>query len=47
LTVFIETLRREGFKLKVGPPSVIYKANAELGKIEELWEIAEIWVREV
>jgi predicted membrane GTPase involved in stress response len=45
-TVLIETMCREGFKLEVGPTTVIYNGNAELGKIEEVWEIAEIHVRE-
>jgi GTP-binding protein len=39
-------MRREGFELEIGPPTVIYKGNAESGDIEELWEITEIRVRE-
>jgi predicted membrane GTPase involved in stress response len=39
-------MRCEGLDLEMGPPTVIYKGNAELGKIEEMWEIAEIRVRE-
>jgi GTP-binding protein len=46
LTVLIETMRREGFELEVGPPTVIYKRNEESGKIEEPWEIAEICITE-
>jgi predicted membrane GTPase involved in stress response len=46
LTVLIEMMHREGFKLEVGPPTVIYKWNEELGKIEEPLMIAEICVTE-
>ena len=46
LTVLIETMRREGFELEVGPPTVVYKRNEESGKIEEPCEIAEIRVME-
>lgn len=46
LTVLIETMRREGFELEVGPPSVIYKENEETGQIEEPWEAVEIRVPE-
>lgn len=46
LTVLIETMRREGFELEVGPPTVIYKENAETGKTEEPWESVEIRVPE-
>jgi len=46
LTVLIETMRREGFELEVGPPSVILKENAETGKIEEPWESLEVRVPE-
>jgi len=35
LTVLIETMRREGFEMEVGPPSVIYIQNEETGKMEE------------
>ena len=35
LTVLIENMRREGFELEVGPPTVIYKENEETGDIEE------------
>lgn len=42
LTVLIETMRREGFELEVGPPSVIYKENEETGKTEEPWESVEV-----
>lgn len=42
LTVLIETMRREGFEIEVGPPSVIYKENEETGKIEEPWEAVEV-----
>lgn len=42
LTVLIETMRREGFELEVGPPSVIYKTNEETGKEEEPWEAVEV-----
>lgn len=42
LTVLIETMRREGFELEVGPPSVIYKENEETGKMEEPWESVEV-----
>jgi len=42
LTVLIETMRREGFELEVGPPTVIYKENEETGKLEEPWESVEI-----
>lgn len=44
LTVLIETMRREGFELEVGPPSVIMKENEETGNIEEPWEKVEVRV---
>ena len=44
LTVLIETMRREGFELEIGPPSVIYKENEETGKMEEPWESVEVRV---
>jgi len=46
LTVLIETMRREGFELEVGPPTVIYQENEETGKIEEPWESVEVRVPE-
>lgn len=46
LTVLIESMRREGFELEVGPPTVIYKENAETGKTEEPWEAVEVRVPE-
>ncbi len=46
LTVLIETMRREGFELEVGPPSVIYLENEETGKMEEPWEAVEVRVPE-
>jgi GTP-binding protein len=46
LTVLIETMRREGFELEVGPPTVIYQENEETGKIEEPWEAVEVRVPE-
>jgi len=46
LTVLIETMRREGFELEVGPPSVIFLTNEETGKVEEPWEAVEIRVPE-
>merc|ERR1712151_943125 len=46
LTVLIETMRREGFELEVGPPSVTYKENEETGETEEPWEAVEIRVPE-
>jgi GTP-binding protein len=46
LTVLIETMRREGFELEVGPPTVIYKENPETGKMEEPWESLEVRVPE-
>merc|ERR1712127_251069 len=46
LTVLIETMRREGFELEVGPPTVIYKENEETGKTEEPWESVELRVPE-
>jgi len=46
LTVLIETMRREGFELEVGPPTVIYKENEETGDIEEPWESVEVRVPE-
>jgi len=44
LTVLIETMRREGFELEIGPPVVIYKTNEETGKEEEPWESVEVRV---
>lgn len=44
LTVLIETMRREGFELEVGPPSVILQTNEETGLVEEPWEALEIRV---
>ncbi len=46
LTVLIETMRREGFELEVGPPVVIYKTNAETGALEEPFESVEVRVPE-
>lgn len=46
LTVLIETMRREGFELEVGPPSVIYIKNEETGVVEEPWESVEVRVPE-
>jgi GTP-binding protein len=46
LTVLIETMRREGFELEVGPPVVIYKTNEETGKVEEPFEMVEVRVPE-
>ena len=46
LTVLIENMRREGFELEIGPPSVIYKNNAETGAKEEPWEAVEVRVPE-
>jgi len=46
LTVLIENMRREGFELEVGPPTVIYKENPETGKMEEPWESVEVRVPE-
>merc|ERR1712176_1550634 len=46
LTVLIETMRREGFELEVGPPTVIIKTNEETGKFEEPWESVEVRVPE-
>jgi len=46
LTVLIETMRREGFELEVGPPSVIYMTNEETGQVEEPWEAVEVRVPE-
>lgn len=46
LTVLIETMRREGFELEVGPPSVIMQTNEETGDIEEPWEAVEVRVPE-
>eukprot|EP00978_Attheya_sp_CCMP212_P049153 scaffold624475_cov47-Attheya_sp.AAC.1 len=39
-------MRREGFELEVGPPSVIYLENEETGKMEEPWEAVEVRVPE-
>jgi GTP-binding protein len=46
LTVLIETMRREGFELEIGPPTVIYMENEETGKMEEPWESVEVRVPE-
>jgi GTP-binding protein len=46
LTVLIESMRREGFELEVGPPTVIYKENEDTGKMEEPWESVEVRVPE-
>jgi GTP-binding protein len=46
LTVLIETMRREGFELEIGPATVIYKMNEETGKEEEPWESVEVRVPE-
>jgi GTP-binding protein len=46
LTVLIETMRREGFELEVGPPTVILKTNPETGQVEEPWESVEVRVPE-
>merc|ERR1712127_939173 len=46
LTVLIETMRREGFELEVGPPVVIFKENEETGQTEEPFEMVEVRVPE-
>jgi GTP-binding protein len=46
LTVLIETMRREGFELEVGPPVVIYQTNEETGQEEEPFEMVEVRVPE-
>jgi GTP-binding protein len=46
LTVLIETMRREGFELEVGPPTVIFKPNPQTGQMEEPWEAVEVRVPE-
>lgn len=46
LTVLVENMRREGFELEVGPPTVIFKENPETGKMEEPWESVEVRVPE-
>jgi len=46
LTVLIETMRREGFELEIGPPSVIFLENEETGVMEEPWESVEVRVPE-
>jgi GTP-binding protein len=46
LTVLIETMRREGYELEIGPPTVIYLENEETGKLEEPWESVEVRVPE-
>merc|ERR1712127_634864 len=46
LTVLIETMRREGFEMEVGPPVVIDKTNEETGKTEEPFEMVEVRVPE-
>lgn len=46
LTVLVETMRREGFELEVGPPTVIFKQNVATGIIEEPWESVEVRVPE-
>jgi GTP-binding protein len=46
LTVLIETMRREGYEIEVGPPTVIFMKNEETGDIEEPWEKVEVRVPE-
>merc|ERR1712125_74493 len=46
LTVLIGTMRREGFELEVGPPTVILQTNEETGQVEEPWEAVEVRVPE-
>lgn len=43
LTVLIETMRREGFEMMVGPPTVITKMVD--GKVREPFETVEVQVR--
>lgn len=45
LTVLIESMRREGFELEIGPPTVIFRENED-GKLEEPWESVEVRVKE-
>jgi len=45
LTVLIENMRREGFELEVGPPTVIIRTD-ENGKKFEPWESVEVRVPE-
>jgi len=46
LTVLIETMRREGFELEIGPPTVILQTDEETGQVEEPWEAVEVRVPE-
>jgi GTP-binding protein len=46
LTVLIESMRREGFELEIGPPTVIFKENPDTKKMEEPWESVEVRVPE-
>merc|ERR1719468_1170403 len=46
LTVLIETMRREGFELEVGPPTVMVMNHATTANVEEPWEKVEVRVPE-
>ena len=43
LTVLIETMRREGFELEIGPPEVIIKTGDD-GKKQEPYDAVEVQV---
>jgi len=43
LTVLIETMRREGFELEIGPPEVIIKTGDD-GKKQEPYDVVEVQV---
>ena len=48
LTVLIESMRREGFELEIGPPTVIERSDIEgfEGKVCEPFEVVEVRVKE-
>mmetsp|Transcript_16364 Transcript_16364/g.53272 ORF Transcript_16364/g.53272 Transcript_16364/m.53272 type:complete len:661 (+) Transcript_16364:57-2039(+) len=46
LTVLIETMRREGFELEIGPPEVIVRKDEETGKKQEPFDYVEVQVPE-
>lgn len=46
LGVLIETLRREGYELQVGPPEVVTRRDAETGALQEPFEAVEVQVQQ-
>ena len=46
LGVLIETLRRQGYELQVGPPEVVTRRDPETGELQEPFEAVEVLVEQ-